>query len=70
MEEGTLSLHAGGHYLGIGHSGLKGKVLYPVVSAVWGHCEITMRYHGSLGRMLMMFYIFVDSNAIRFSGPA
>lgn len=35
-------------YLGIAFRGLKGKTLYPVVSAVWGHCEITMRYMGGL----------------------
>ncbi|CAG0880315.1 unnamed protein product [Cyprideis torosa] len=49
MEEGTLAFHADGHYLGVAHKGLRGKTLYPVVSAVWGHCEITMRYHGGLG---------------------
>ena len=25
-------------------TGLKGQTLYPIVSAVWGHCEVTMRY--------------------------
>jgi SPRY domain-containing SOCS box protein 1/4 len=44
MEEGTLSFLADGQYLGVAFRGLKGKKLFPIVSAVWGHCEITMRY--------------------------
>lgn len=48
MDEGTLSFIVDQQYLGIAFRGLKGKKLYPVVSAVWGHCEITMRYIGGL----------------------
>ncbi|XP_060522433.1 protein gustavus isoform X3 [Cylas formicarius] len=48
MDEGTLSFVVDGQYLGIAFRGLKGKKLYPIVSAVWGHCEITMRYIGGL----------------------
>lgn len=48
MDEGTLSFVVDGQYLGVAFSGLKGKKLYPVVSAVWGHCEITMKYYGGL----------------------
>ncbi|XP_041377871.1 SPRY domain-containing SOCS box protein 1-like [Gigantopelta aegis] len=48
MDEGTLSFVVGGQYLGVAFRGLKGKKLYPIVSAVWGHCEITMRYIGGL----------------------
>lgn len=50
MDEGTLSFMVDGQYLGIAFRGLKGKKLYPIVSAVWGHCEITMRYIGGLDR--------------------
>lgn len=50
MDEGTLSFAADGQYLGVAFRGLKGKKLYPVVSAVWGHCEVTMRYIGGLDR--------------------
>ena len=25
-------------------SGLRGEELFPIVSAVWGHCEVSMRY--------------------------
>ena len=28
--------------------GLQGKTLYPVVSCVWGHCEVTMKYLNGL----------------------
>lgn len=50
MDEGTLSFIVDQQYLGVAFRGLKGKKLYPVVSAVWGHCEITMRYIGGLDR--------------------
>ena len=50
MDDGTLSFVVDGQYLGVAFRGLKGKKLYPVVSAVWGHCEITMRYLGGLDR--------------------
>jgi len=48
MDEGTLAFVVDGQYLGVAFSGLKGKKMYPVVSAVWGHCEITMKYYGGL----------------------
>ncbi|XP_075954643.1 SPRY domain-containing SOCS box protein 4-like [Anarhichas minor] len=48
MDEGTLSFMADGQYLGVAFRGLKGKKLYPVVSAVWGHCEIAMKYINGL----------------------
>ncbi|KAJ8959668.1 hypothetical protein NQ318_021856 [Aromia moschata] len=48
MDEGTLSFVVDGQYLGVAFRGLKGRKLYPIVSAVWGHCEITMRYIGGL----------------------
>ncbi len=50
MDEGTLSFVVDNQYLGIAFRGLKGKKLYPIVSAVWGHCEITMKYIGGLDR--------------------
>lgn len=52
MDEGTLSYIVDGQYLGVAFRGLKGKKLYPIVSAVWGHCEITMKYIGGLDRKL------------------
>lgn len=48
MDEGTLSFMADGRFLGVAYRGLKGKKLYPVVSAVWGHCEISIKYLGGL----------------------
>ncbi|XP_019347349.1 SPRY domain-containing SOCS box protein 4 isoform X1 [Alligator mississippiensis] len=50
MDEGTLSFMVDGQYLGVAFRGLKGKKVYPIVSAVWGHCEITMRYINGLDR--------------------
>lgn len=50
MDEGTLAFVVDGQYLGLAFRGLKGKKLYPIVSAVWGHCEITMKYIGGLER--------------------
>ncbi|KAL8198350.1 UNVERIFIED_CONTAM: SPRY domain-containing SOCS box protein 1 [Gekko kuhli] len=48
MDDGTLSFIVDGQYMGVAFRGLKGKKLYPVVSAVWGHCEIKMRYLNGL----------------------
>ncbi|KAH9399483.1 SPRY domain-containing SOCS box protein 4, partial [Tyrophagus putrescentiae] len=48
MDEGTLSYMAKGQFLGVAFRGLKGKTLYPIISSVWGHCEITMRYINGL----------------------
>ena len=52
MDEGTLSYVADGQYLGTAFSGLKGKTLYPVISSVWGHCEVGIKYINSLNRKL------------------
>ncbi|XP_011313176.1 protein gustavus isoform X2 [Fopius arisanus] len=48
MDEGTLAFVVDGQYLGVAFKGLKGRKLHPIVSAVWGHCEITMKYVGGL----------------------
>ena len=39
-----------GQYLGPAFKGLRGKKLHVMVSAVWGHCEITMKYIGGMDR--------------------
>ena len=52
MDEGTLAFVVDGQYLGVAFRGLKGMKLHPIVSAVWGHCEITMKYIGGLDRKL------------------
>lgn len=49
MDEGTMAFETNdGRYLGVAFRGIKGKSVYPIVSAVWGHCEITMKYIGGL----------------------
>ncbi|KAG7478506.1 SPRY domain-containing SOCS box protein 4 [Solea senegalensis] len=48
MDEGTLSFMVDGQYLGVAFRGLKGKRLYPIISAVWGHCEVSIRYVNGL----------------------
>jgi len=48
MDAGTLGFMADGQWLGTAFSGLQGKTLYPVVSCVWGHCEVTMKYLNGL----------------------
>lgn len=48
MDEGTLSFATDSEYLGVAFKGLQGKTLYPIVGCVWGHCEVTMRYQGSV----------------------
>lgn len=53
MDEGTLSYVVDGKYQGVAFGGLKGKKLFPMVSAVWGHCEVGLRYIGGLERELI-----------------
>lgn len=49
MDEGTMAFETNdGRYLGVAFRGIKGKTVFPIVSAVWGHCEITMKYIGGL----------------------
>lgn len=62
MDEGTIGYAVDGQYLGVACRGLKGKKVYPLVSAVWGHCEITMRYYGGLDRKYIKYlnYIIID----------
>lgn len=48
MDDGTMSFVVENQYLGVAHRGLKGKKVYLIVSAVWGHCEITLKYIGGL----------------------
>jgi SPRY domain-containing SOCS box protein 1/4 len=50
MDEGVLGFVVSGHYLGPAFTGLRGRKLHLMVSAVWGHCEITMKYMGGLER--------------------
>jgi len=63
MDDGTLGFVADGRYLGVAFRGLRGRKLYPIVSAVWGHAEITMKYIGSLDRQFSLstsFSLAVD----------
>ena len=46
MDHGTLAWVAGYQCLGQLHTGLYGRV-YPMVSLVWGHYEVTLRYLGT-----------------------
>ncbi|KAI1730637.1 SPRY domain-containing protein [Ditylenchus destructor] len=48
MDEGYLSFATNKKFLGVAFRGLKNKSLYPMVSAVWGHCEVTLRYLGGI----------------------
>jgi hypothetical protein len=46
MEEGILGYAVGGTYLGPAFRGLKGRTLYPAVSAVWVQCQVRIHYLG------------------------
>lgn len=48
MDAGYMAFASESQYYGVAFTGLKGKKLYPIVSAVWGHCEITIKYLGGL----------------------
>lgn len=64
MDDGTLSFVVDGQYLGVAFRGLKGRKLYPIVSAVWGHCEITMKYIGGLDRKYYSYTFLILGSAI------
>jgi len=65
MDDGTLAFEVDGQYLGVAFKGLKGQTVYPCVSAVWGHCEITLTYIGGLERKYFGSFLSV----FIFSGP-
>ena len=48
MDAGYMAFASEHQYYGVAFTGLKGKKLFPIVSAVWGHCEITIKYLGGL----------------------
>jgi SPRY domain-containing SOCS box protein 1/4 len=50
MDEGSLAFATEHTYLGVAFRNLRGQTLYPVVCAVWGHCEITLKFVGSFAR--------------------
>ena len=54
MDEGILGYVVDGQYLGPAFRGLRGKKLHMMISAVWGHCEITMKYLGGLDRKYIL----------------
>jgi len=47
MDKGSLAFQVGDDFLGVAFSGLRNEELLPIVSAVWGHCEVTLTYMGS-----------------------
>ncbi|XP_078061829.1 SPRY domain-containing SOCS box protein 4-like [Mustelus asterias] len=49
-DQGTLGFLVDGEYLGTAFDGLKGKVLYPMVSCVWGNTSVTLTYINGLDR--------------------
>lgn len=59
MDEGCLGFVVEGQYLGPAFRGLRGKKLFLMVSAVWGHCEITMKYIGGMDRKFN-FILIID----------
>ena len=44
MDAGKLGFIADGQWLGWAFEGLSGKEIFPTVSCVWGHCEVTLKY--------------------------
>ena len=47
MDRGSLAFQIDDDFLGEAFSGLCGKKLFPMVSAVYGHCEVTLTYVGN-----------------------
>ena len=51
MDSGKLGFVVGDQFLGWSHCDVKsGKVVFPIVNTVWGHCEVQLRYLGGLQR--------------------
>ena len=50
MDAGTLSFMTEGFFLGPAFTGLKvsGEKMYPIISTVWGNCEVSLTYHGGV----------------------
>lgn len=72
MDEGILGYVVDGQYLGPAFRGLRGKKLYLMISAVWGHCEITSKYLGGMDRkfiilLSLLFYHYYNSITSRYS---
>ena len=64
MDLGTFGFIIGNHYLGPTFTGLRGKKLFLTISAVWGHCEISMRYLGGIdGKQRNTFKKFLVSQS-------
>ncbi|KAJ1355976.1 hypothetical protein KIN20_013577 [Parelaphostrongylus tenuis] len=53
------------HYLGLAFRNLQGRTLYTIVSAVWGHCEVTMKYLGGIERERPKFEPLPFSSILR-----
>lgn len=64
MDEGYLAYSTKDQFLGVAFRGLKGKKLYPMVSAVWGHCEITMDYLGSIREFFQITLFYLNKTLI------
>jgi len=49
MDSGNLGFAFGDQFLGWSHTGIKtGERVFPIVSTVWGHCEVKLAYRGGL----------------------
>ncbi len=66
MDQGTLAFEVDGQYLGPAFTNLKGNCVYPMVSAVWGHCEVTMKYMGSVGSKYNFHSLLLLSDCFQF----
>lgn len=47
MDEGTVSFAAKDKWLGVAFTNLQTNTVYPAISTVWGHAEISIRFIGS-----------------------
>ena len=60
MDAGTLSFMADNIFLGVAFEGLQGRTIYPIISAVWGHCEVKIRYISSFQSGLIFITIVIS----------
>lgn len=71
MDAGRLGFMAHNEWLGWAFGDFQGKELFPAVSCVWGHCEVTLKYlnysHSTLSlqelsRRSVRHYLFQPNN--------
>lgn len=57
MDGGTLSFIANDLFLGNAFTNLHGRTLFPIISSVWGHSEVTLTYINGFDRKFLLMFL-------------